>query len=174
MRDSMKLVKAGAAFLIAILVFLLLTMLAEKLYHVGPSEEGAEMAGEEEFVGEAVEQAATEAAPEVDFATLMGSADPAKGAKIFKKCKSCHSLEPGKNGVGPSLHGVVGRPIASVEGFNYSGALKNLGGEWTPEHLFAFLENPKAYAPGTKMSFAGLKKPEDRVNLIAYLEQASQ
>ena len=68
-------------------------------------------------------------------------------------------------------HGVVGRPVGSVEGFGYSDPMAAHGGNWTPEELFAFLASPKKAVPGTKMSFAGLPKPEDRANLIAYLEQ---
>ena len=88
---------------------------------------------------------------------------------MFRSCRSCHALQQGKNGTGPSLYGVVGRPIDSIPDFNYSGALLQVGTEWTPENLNTFLTNPKAAAPGTKMTFAGLSKPEDRANLIAYL-----
>ena len=76
----------------------------------------------------------------------------------------------GANAVGPHLDGVVGRPVASVEGFSYSDGMTAHGGDWTPEQLFAFLANPKKDVPGTKMAFAGLPKPEDRANVIAYLE----
>lgn len=102
-----------------------------------------------------------------------GHADVEKGEKVFRKCKACHEVGDGaKAKAGPVLNGVVGRQIAAVEGFNYSDALVALGEEgktWTAEEMALFLEKPKAYAKGTKMSFAGLRKEEDRANVIAYL-----
>jgi cytochrome c len=101
---------------------------------------------------------------------MVAAADPAAGEKVFGKCESCHgAAKDAPNKVGPHLWGVVGRPRASVADFSYSAALKGLGGEWTYEALDQYLQNPKAVAPGTKMSFAGLSKPEDRAAVIAYL-----
>lgn len=110
------------------------------------------------------------------FGAGMASAEPVsaeKGEKQFKKCKACHTVdEKAKNKTGPALWSVVGRPIASVEGYKYSKALNKLSGQsWDEEALDAYLAKPKAFAPGTKMSFAGLKKAKDRANLIAYLSQ---
>ncbi len=173
MRDSMKLVKAGAAFLVAVLVFLVLNMFAGALYRVGPAEKGEEVAAApvaEKVAG----AAAVKEEIEEDITALMAKADPKRGEKIFKKCKNCHSLEPGMNKVGPTLHGVVDRPVGSVEGYDYSSTLKNFGGNWTPERLSEFLKKPRAYAPGTKMTFTGLKKPQDRADLIAFLAQSGQ
>jgi cytochrome c len=104
-------------------------------------------------------------------ALAQTSGDPAAGEKVFNQCKACHTIEAGKNRVGPSLHGVVGRPAGSVEGFQYSPAMKSSGLTWTPEALDKYLTDPKAAVPGNKMAFAGLKKPEDRANVIAYLSQ---
>lgn len=99
--------------------------------------------------------------------------DAAKGEKAFKKCLACHTVKPdAPNKVGPNLHDVVGRKTASMEGFAYSEVMKKMGEEghiWTPEELDKFIENPKAFAPGTKMAFAGIKKPEERADLVAYL-----
>ncbi len=101
---------------------------------------------------------------------MVAAADPAAGEKVFGKCKACHGVEQGgPNKVGPNLWGVVGKAKASADGFSYSAALKGLGGEWSYEALDQYLQNPKAVAPGTKMSFAGLSKPEDRAAVIAYL-----
>ena len=99
----------------------------------------------------------------------------AAGEKVFKKCKACHGAEADSaNKTGPALWGLVGRPVAAAEGFGYSDALSALSGQsWDVAALQAFLENPKAYAPGNKMSFAGLKKEKDRNNLIAFLGQQS-
>ena len=174
MFDTMKVVKFVGGFGGALLIFLLVNMVANKLYfgggeHGEGEEQLAYVIETEESGGDGGEAApaAEEEAP--DFAAILASADLEKGAKVFGKCKSCHKLEKGKNATGPYLYGVVGRPVASVEGFNYSDALKSLGGEWTPERLNEFLTKPKDYAPGTKMGFAGLKKIQDRANLIAYL-----
>ena len=100
----------------------------------------------------------------------MASADVGKGAKVFKKCSACHKIEDGVNSTGPSLYGVVGRPIASAAGFGYSASMADHGGDWTPEALNDFLTKPSDAIPGTSMSFSGLKKVGDRVNLIAYLD----
>lgn len=113
-----------------------------------------------------------EVAEEIDLSSLLASADLAKGAKVFKsKCSSCHKLQDGANGTGPHLTGVVGRVVGGVDSFTkYSGKLPS-GEAWTHDNLFAFLEKPKSWAPGTSMGFAGLKKPADRAAVIAYLEQ---
>ena len=97
--------------------------------------------------------------------------DAAAGEKIFNQCKACHSVKAGENRVGPSLAGVAGRKAGAVEGFKYSDANKNSGITWTPDNLDKYLMDPKGFMPGNKMAFAGLKKPEDRLNVIAYLSQ---
>lgn len=163
MFDTMTLTKAAAGLFGAWLVFLLGKWAAEELYHV-------EAHGEASYVIEVASAGAEEEVEEVNFEELMAAADPAKGAKVFKKCSACHKLEDGANSTGPYLYGVVGRDIASADGFGYSGALSGLGGTWTAEELDAFLTKPSAYASGTTMSFSGLKKQKDRVNLIAYLD----
>jgi cytochrome c len=99
--------------------------------------------------------------------------DPALGKKVFAKCQACHSLEAGKNKVGPTLHGVMGRASASEAEFNYSEAMKNAHLTWDPETLDKYLANPKEMVPGTKMMFPGLRKEKERADLISYLEQAA-
>ena len=96
--------------------------------------------------------------------------DPEKGKKTFRKCKSCHALEVGKNKVGPTLYGVYGSAAGKVEGFKYSKTMASSDIIWDEEALNGFLENPKKYIPGTKMSFAGLKKKSQRDNVIAYFK----
>lgn len=126
-----------------------------------------------ETMGYAIEGVAqeSEGGGEAPIATLLASADVAKGESVFAKCKSCHTIDAGgANGIGPNLHGVVGEAIGQgAGGFAFSDALKGVGGSWDFDKLNEWLKSPKAFAPGTKMTFAGLPKPEDRANLIAYL-----
>ena len=96
--------------------------------------------------------------------------DPKKGKKTFRKCKSCHALEVGRNKVGPTLYGVYGSVAGKVDGFKYSKAMASSGIIWDEAALNGFLENPKKYLPGTKMSFSGLKKKSQRENVIAYFK----
>lgn len=172
MFDTMTFTKIIGGFCGALLVFLLGSWVAEILYHGGGGH------GEKHAEGYAIEvedagasggmAAAADDGP--DFAELYAMADASKGEKVFGKCKACHKLEDGANGTGPHLFGTVGRDIGSIGGFGYSDVLASLDGNWTPEALNGFLENPKGFAPGTKMGFAGLKKVEDRANIIAYLQ----
>ena len=110
------------------------------------------------------------AGPVVPLATLLASADVAKGEAVFKKCTACHTINSGgANGIGPNLYATLGKPLGSHAGFDYSEALKGKGGTWTFEAANEWLTNPKKYAPGNKMTFAGLSNPEDRANLLVYL-----
>ena len=111
--------------------------------------------------------AATPAAS-VTYASLTG--DAAKGEKVFAQCKACHVAEAGKNRVGPSLWAVVGRTAGTISGFNYSKANKESGITWSEDVLFNYLEAPQKFMPGTRMAFGGLKKPQDRADVIAYLK----
>jgi cytochrome c len=112
--------------------------------------------------------AAAEAAP--DFATAIPKADAMAGEAIAERCGACHDWSKGgPNKIGPNLYGVVGRPKASHPGFDYSAVMKTKGGNWTYADLFNFLRQPAAFAPGTKMSFAGLPRPQERLNVIAFL-----
>lgn len=121
--------------------------------------------------------AGTEAAATAEPVSLAitghATGDPVAGKKVFAQCMACHVVAAGQNRVGPSLYGVVGRTAGSVEGFRYSDANKASGIVWTEQALFDYLENPRATIPGTIMAFAGLKKPEDRANVIAYIKQES-
>ncbi|MCB2056105.1 MAG: cytochrome c family protein [Geminicoccaceae bacterium] len=102
---------------------------------------------------------------------MAAGGDPAAGEKIAKKCKACHTFEAdGANKIGPHLFGVVGRDIASVPDFKYSDALQGLEGTWTHDKIAAYVADPKGFAPGNKMSFAGIKKEQELADLVAYLE----
>lgn len=109
-------------------------------------------------------------ASEVPLANLLATADIAKGEAVFAKCAACHTInQGGANGIGPNLFGALGKPHGHVAGFDYSAALKSVPGNWDFEGLDAWVTSPRKYAPGTKMSFAGLSNPQDRANLIVYL-----
>lgn len=172
MFNTMTLTKIVGGFCGMFLIFLLGNWAAETIYHVGGGHGDGEHSqaysietgDEEEDAGE------EEAAPELDFAEVYAAADPAAGEGEFRACRTCHKVEPDANGTGPTLYGVVGRDIDSVDGFNYSGALEQVGEVWTPENLSHFLENPKEAAPGTKMVFKGIDDVQDRANLIAWLD----
>ena len=163
MFDTMTFTKIVGGFCGALLVFLLGNWAGGALY-------SAQDAGGKQAYSVATADAAAQpaAAPAADFKTVYAAADATKGASVFNKCKACHKVD-GTNATGPHLNGVVGRAVASVDGFGYSDAVKALGGDWTPDRLDAWLTNPKAFAAGTKMGFAGLDKVEDRADVIAYL-----
>ena len=173
MFDTMTLTKLVGGVCGALLIFLFGSWAAESIYGFGESAK-AEGALAYTVAGAAAKATDTETTEttdaEPDFADLIKVADAKAGEQTFGKCKSCHKID-GNNATGPHLNGVVGRNHASVEGFKYSDAMLALKAEvWTPEAIFAFIKSPKAAIPGTKMGFAGLAKPEDRANLIAYLE----
>ena len=173
MFDTMVMTKIVAGLCATLLFFLVGKWVADTIYLPGhdaahahavyplPPEEG-------DGHGEAEEPAADA----VDVMGLYAEADAAAGETLWRNCRACHSLEEGRNGTGPTLFGVIDRQIDGVDGFNYSGALTALGETWTVEALFAFLEDPRGTAPGTRMSYRGMRGEEDRVNLIKYLESA--
>jgi len=99
--------------------------------------------------------------------------DAAKGEQLFKRCAVCHAVEPNVNKVGPTLHGVVMRPAGAVPDYNYSEAMKASGVTWDDASLDAYLADPKGYIPKNKMAFPGLKNPQDRIDVIAYLKTVS-
>jgi cytochrome c2 len=141
------------------------------LYHPHVPEENAYVIEVPEAAAQKGEAATAEAVP---LPALLAQANPEKGASEAKKCAACHSEEKGGAiKIGPPLWGVVGRDIASVEGFEYSDALRGKEGQWTYENIFEFIHGPKEWAPGTKMTFAGIKSPEGRANLLVYLRTLS-
>ena len=122
---------------------------------------------------EGVEAEGGGAAAEKPIADLLATADPAKGEAIFAKCTSCHTINAGgANGIGPNLYGTMGEGIGQGKGgFAFSDPLKAVGGTWDFDKMNAWLTSPRKFAPGTKMTFAGLSKAEDRANVMVYLNQ---
>ena len=167
--DSFELNKIAGAVLFSLLLILGAKNLADYLFttpEANPQAYAVAGAAEE---GEGAVAAATTEAVE-PLATRLAKADIANGEKSSKKCAACHNFIEGAGAkIGPDLFGVVGRVVASAAGFNYSAAMKAHGGNWTFEELDHFLENPRAATPGTIMSFAGIKRPQERADLIAYL-----
>ena len=124
--------------------------------------------------GVAQEGAEGGAAAEQPIEFYLASADPVKGAETFKKCAACHNADKGgANQLGPNLWGVLGEGVGVGHGFAFSDALAKKGGTWNFDNLAQWLTSPKAFAPGTKMTFAGLGNPQDRANVIAFLNQHS-
>ena len=174
--DSFELNKIIGAVLGTLLFVMGVGFLAEAVYH--PIEDrGPGLSLPEPEVADAHGGAAEPAAPEVPLGVLLASADAAAGQASTKKCASCHNFGEGEsNKTGPLLYGVVDRPIGSHEGFAYSAGMeehKAKGDVWSYENLNAFLTSPKTFTPGTKMSFAGVKDPAERANILAYLQTLS-
>jgi cytochrome c len=111
----------------------------------------------------------------VPFAANAQEGDPAAGQRIFNQCRACHTIDAGgRNGVGPNLHGVIGRPAGSIQNFRYSANMQTLasnGHVWTEENLRAYITNPKAVAPQGSMAFPGIRNQDQVTNVIAYLRQ---
>ncbi len=103
----------------------------------------------------------------------LAEGDVAKGEKVFRKCIACHTLEEGKNKVGPSLYGVFGRQAGSLEDYKYSTVMVDSGIVWDDENMDGYLKKPRAFMKGTKMAFAGIKKDDQRADLIAFLKEKS-
>ncbi len=158
----------GAVLGTAIFIFVV-RVVAEGIYEPEkPAKPGYIVEGVVENAGPGAAAPAEEAMP--DWGTVLAKADVAAGKATSAKCEACHDTSSAKTiKIGPPLFGVVDRPRASVAGFSYSGAMKAKGGNWTYDELFKFLKSPGAYIPGTKMSFAGISKADDRINLIAFL-----
>jgi cytochrome c len=163
---------AVGALLATVFVMMSVSIASEGIFHsAAPEKPGFVIAAAETPAEGAGAEAPAAAVP---IAQLLAKADAKAGETVFKKCQACHDgTKGGPNKVGPNLFGVVDRPIASHEGFGYSASMKDFskGGaeHWTFDHLNHFLTAPKSVVKGTAMGFAGLKKDEERANLIAYL-----
>lgn len=171
--DPLGMNKWMAAILASVLLILLVNTYTDSVFGTGHGEGDHEMA----YAIDVPEGATAEAVAEVaapTIAELMVTADAGKGARQFAKCKACHTVDAGgKNGTGPNLYNLLGSAVGGVDGFRYSAALTGTGATWDYETLNAWLNSPKGTFPGTTMSFAGLKKDDQRADLIAFLRAAS-
>jgi cytochrome c len=166
--DSFEFNKYAGAVLTGLLTMTVIGFLGNALVHPHKLEQNAyPVAVTEQAQG--TQQAAAPAAAE-PITPLLASANVQAGQAVAKQCASCHTFEKGgPNRVGPNLWGVVAGDKAHAQGFNYSKVLQDAPGNWTYEDLDKFLTDPKGYLPGTRMTFAGVKKTQDRANLVAWM-----
>ncbi len=168
--SGMELNKIAAAILLAGLIAMISGLVTEGLYHEGKNEKRGYTVEGITAGGEAAPAPVAE--KPVDITPYLAKADLKLGEQLLGRCTACHSFEKGKpDGVGPNQYGLIGRKIASEGHFNYSDAMKTKGGTWSFQALSDFLTSPQKSVPGTRMAFAGLKKPEERAALIMYINK---
>lgn len=171
--DSFTINKIVGAILGTFLLLFAISLVSEQIFPE-PESHGAEHAEAPAEDAPSAAAQAPEAADEISLAAALAAGNADNGAKVFKKCAACHAVDAAAgNKIGPNLHDVVGRKVASAAGFGYSPAMTGHGGEWTDSNLDKYLTNPKAAIPGNKMAFAGLKKQADRADVILYLRANS-
>ena len=170
--DSFEFNKIAAAILVGLLIYMGVTITSETLFHVEESGTPAYRVAVAEGDGAVAEEVVVDLGP--SFAELMATADPAKGARSFRKCQACHNASDGAgNKVGPNLWDVLGGDVAKNTDFNYSSAMAGVEGNWEYEALDNYLASPSSAIPGNKMSFAGLRKATERADVIAFLRSKS-
>lgn len=173
--NSTEFTKLAGAFLGTVFVLMTIGIVSDAIFSTHEPENPGYVIEASASTGEG-ESAPDESSGPEPIAPLLASADVGAGESVFKKCAACHTTEKGAgNKVGPNLWDIVGRTPGAVDGFNYSSAMSEFGAEnkWDYEHLNGFLAAPKKYLKGTAMGFAGVKKTEDRADLIAYLRTLS-
>ncbi len=173
--DSFTINKVAGAILGTFLLLFVINMVSEQIFP--ETESHGAVNAQAEAPAEGTESAASTDAPataELSLVAALAAGNADNGSKVFKKCVACHAVDAAAgNKIGPNLHDIVGRKVASAAGFGYSPAMTGHGGEWTDANLDKYLTNPKAAIPGNKMAFAGLKKQADRADVILYLRANS-
>lgn len=174
--DSWEWNKIIGAILGTALVIMVIGIVTDAVYHVEEPKkqayvvEGVTVEQPLDGAAEPRDGKAAEGDELPDFGTVLAAADLAAGERIAQRCTQCHTWDKGgANRIGPNLFGIVGAKRAHLDSFNYSAAMRNAGGTWTYEELYRYLESPARYMPGNKMAFAGIKRSQDRVNLIAFM-----
>ena len=172
--DSFTINKIAGTVLGTFLLLFAISLASEQIFPESESHGAEHAEAEAPADGAATAAAEAPAAVEMSLAAALAAGNAENGAKVFKKCAACHSVDAAAgNKVGPNLNGVVGRKTASAAGFGYSAAMTGHGGEWSDARLDQYLTNPKEAIPGNKMAFAGLKKIADRADVILYLRANS-
>lgn len=171
--DGFELNKLAAAILLAGVIAMIVANITDAIYmpHQSHQTRGYSIA----ITDQTTTSATPEAAPApINIAQLMADADPTRGQADIRKCAICHDFtKGGPNRVGPNLWNIVGGPKAHLKDYAYSQALASKGGNWGYEDLYHFLNGPRNFVPGTKMTFAGFSKPQDVADVIAYLRTLS-
>jgi cytochrome c len=172
--DSFELNKIIAAVLMTALIVIGINKLGDSIFNVEKPKQSAYKVEGVELASSTGTKAKIKELVQLDIKEILALGDAAHGEKVFKKCSACHIVaKGGKNLIGPALYGVVGRSVASIEGYAYSKALLAYGKNWSFEELNGFLLKPKSYIKGTKMAYAGLRKDKDRASVILYLNNQS-
>ena len=165
--------KIAAAILIALITLKVADLVSDKLIHPHMLEENVYKIAGVSYIDTGEEESQKKKGP-APIEPLLASADASKGAIIFKKCVSCHTIDKGgDNKIGPNLFGIVDAPVAHHADYTYSNAMKETEGKWTYAALNDYLFKPRRYVPGTKMSFVGIKDDQERADVIAYLRENS-
>lgn len=162
----------GNKIFASVILAALIAMVCGKVTQILYSPKEANQRGYQIEVPDEPKSGAVKKEVVIDIPALMAIADVTSGEKTFKKCAACHGVnEGGSHKVGPNLYAVMGSDIAKKSGYAYSDALSNHGGKWDYKNMYKFLNKPKKFAPGTKMSFIGLRKPQQIADMMAYLRQ---
>ena len=172
--DSFELNKIIGAVIMTALIVIGINKFADSVFHVKKPKQSAYKVEGVELVSSSGTKTEVKKVVQLNIKDILALGDLTHGEKVFKKCSACHIVaKGGKNLIGPALYGVVGRPVAAIDGYAYSKALIAHGKNWSFEELNAFLLKPKSYIKGTKMAYAGLRKDRDRASVILYLNSKS-
>jgi cytochrome c len=164
--------KIIVSVVIALVLVVGINKIADIIYNVEKPEKSAYQVATVTNTNSSTTETSSENTTTGDIMALFASVNLSDGEKVFKKCAACHSIaKGGANKIGPALYNVIGRQAGSLSDYKYSKGIVAYGKKWTPQEMDGFLENPKGWVKGTKMSYAGLKKPKERAALILYLNK---